>query len=149
MTGTNRPGSARSSACATAVAALLWPPPVSPMRKSNGTGCCSGVAIAHLHVFCCPGPRERAVNGFPAAEQAIAVVIADDARGRPRHPRPQPGVAAEQAEAVGVRHEAEEAHPVRHAVMAGERAQPGVVRPGPGEDEHRAVRAGVVLTVTG
>src|SRR5258708_39064665 len=101
MTGAKRPGQACSSACATAVAALRCPPPVSPMRKSNGTGGCSGGAIAHLHVFCCPVAPERPVDGFPPGEQVMPVVIADDARGRLRHPRPQPRVAAEQAEAVG------------------------------------------------
>ena len=201
---------ARSSACATAAAALRCPPPVSPMRKSNGRGGCSGLAIAHLRLFCCVSRRpsvrrrERAVDGFPPGEQAMPVVVADDPRRRPspsapagpgrgragrgsrRPPPARPGPARKPfspactssasapastattgrplaiaamvasdcssacdaiANTSASRYrpgrsssgdEAEEAHPVRHAVMAGERAQPALVGARPREDEHRA-----------
>ena len=84
MTGANRPGSTRSSACATAAAALRCPPPVSPMRKSNGRGGCSGLAIAHLCLFFSSdvdaARRKGAVDGFPPGEQAMPVMVGDDPR---------------------------------------------------------------------
>src|SRR5580698_1524174 len=104
MTGTNRPGSACSSACATAVAALRCPPPVSPMRKSNGRGGCLLLAIAHLRLGCCAVvPRVRAarefpVDGFPPGEQPTPVMAGDDPRRGLRHSRPQARVAADQVQ---------------------------------------------------